>query len=139
MNYCLAIYEEGRKGFYVRSAPFCDPETGTVTLNGVISEGAYVQIGTADKNSCIDSCSNSIQMALDSYPGLKPAAALHFSCAGRKMILGSQVVQETETVRKHLGDIPFCGYYAYGEFCPLEKGSRSLFHGTTFVTLLIGE
>ena len=31
MNYCLAVYEEGREGFYVRSAPFSDPEQGTVT------------------------------------------------------------------------------------------------------------
>jgi len=138
MNYCLAIFEEGRKGFYVRSAPGYDVETGSVTLNGVISEGAYVQIGTADKETCIDSCANSIQMAIEGYPGTKPEAAVFFSCAGRKMIMGSQVVEETQTVRRYLNGIPFCGFYAYGEFCPLEEGSQSMFHGTTFVTLLIG-
>jgi hypothetical protein len=138
MNYCLAIFEEGRKGFYVRSAPYSDAETGSVTLNGVVSEGAYVQIGTADKNTCISSCANSIQMALEGYPGENPEAALFFSCAGRKMMMGSQVFQETDTMRKFLDGIPFCGFYAYGEFCPLEEGSPSLFHGTTFVTLLIG-
>jgi hypothetical protein len=138
MNYCLAIFEEGRESFYVRSAPFCDPETGNVTLNGIVSENCWVQIGTVDKSTCIESCEKSLCMALDGYPGSKPTAAIHFSCAGRKIIMGTQITKEANTVKEYLKDIPFCGFYAYGEFGPLQKGSRSLFHGTTFVTLLIG-
>jgi hypothetical protein len=139
MNYCLAVFEEGSPTFYVRSAPFVDVEAGSVTLNGVIAPNAMVQIGTADKSTCLSSCAASLQHALDTYPGAQPAAALLFSCAGRKMMLGSQTAQETETVRKFLHDLPFCGFYAYGEFAPLTRGGPSLFHGTTFVTLLIGE
>ena len=138
MNYCLAVYEEDRESFYVRSAPFCDVETGSVRLNGQVPEGARVQIGTADRETIVSSCSESIQRALATYPGTEPAVALLFSCAGRKMIMGTQIVQETKTTRECLGDIPFSGFYSYGEFGPLEKGERSLFHGTTFVTLLIG-
>ena len=138
MNYCLAVYEEGREGFYVRSAPFCNEETGSVTLNGQVPEGALVQIGTADKETMLSSCAESIQRALETYAGREPTAALLFSCAGRKMIMGTQVVREVETVREQLGNIPFCGFYSYGEFGPLRKGEQSLFHGATFVTLLIG-
>ena len=138
MNYCLAVYEEGREGFYVRSAPFYDLEKGTVTLNGLVPEGAMVQIGTADKEACISSCETSVRLALENYPGLRPSAAIHFSCAGRKMILGTEVIKEVSTVRDYLKDIPFCGFYAYGEISPLRKGSKSLFHGTTFITLLLG-
>jgi hypothetical protein len=139
MNYCLAIFEDGAETFYVRSAPFCDPEAGTITLNGVVSEGAYIQIGTADKNVCASSCQKSIDVAADSYPGIKPAAVLHFSCAGRKRMLGTQTEQECRIAKEKWGDIPFSGFYAYGELCPLSKGRKTLFHGTTFVTLLIGE
>lgn len=138
MNYCIAIFEEGREGFYVRNAPFCDSDKGTVTLNGVVTEGAYLQIGTADKSKCIDSCKASLLMALHSYPGSAPLAAVHFSCAGRKMSLGTKVKLEAETTVQYLPDIPFCGFYTYGEFSPLEPGSKSLFHGTSFVTLLMG-
>jgi hypothetical protein len=138
LNYCLAIYEEGRESFYVRSAPFSDEQTGSVTLNGVVEKGAMVQIGTADRNSCEDSCAKSIRAAIESYLGGKPSAALFFSCAGRKMIMGRQVVKETETAKRMLDNIPFCGFYSYGEFCPLERDGKPLFHGTTFVTLLIG-
>jgi hypothetical protein len=139
MNYCLAVFEEGRDSFYVRSAPFCDVEKGTVTLNGVVKEGAYIQIGTADKDTCADSCVASIRMALKNYPGKRPAAALHFSCAGRKKMLGTQAFLEAQISRRHLIGIPSAGFYAYGEFCPLGQGLPSMFHGTTFVTLLIGE
>jgi hypothetical protein len=138
MNYCLAVFEKGRNSFYVRSAPFIDEEKGSVTLNGVVPEGALVQIGTADKNTCVQSCENSLRMALDNYPGANPAAALVFSCAGRKMMMGTQVVREAELVQKYINGIPFCGFYAYGEIGPLEKGQKSLFHGTTFITLLLG-
>jgi hypothetical protein len=139
MNYCLAVFEKKRSdGFYVRSAPFHDAEAGTVTLNGIVPEGSSVQLGTCDKNICIQSCAESIRIAKENYPGLKPACALFFSCAGRKMILGTQVILETETVKTILNDLPFCGYYGYGEIGPMAQGDHSLFHGTTFITLLFG-
>lgn len=138
MNYCLAVYEKDRDSFYVRSAPFHDKEAGTVTLNGIVPQGAFVQIGTADKDTCIESCQRSLKMALENYPGTKPEAALVFSCAGRKMMMGTKVVKEAEMVQKSLGGVPFCGFYAYGEFGPMKKQQKSLFHGTTFITLLLG-
>jgi hypothetical protein len=138
MNYCLAVFEKDREGFYVRSAPFCDLEKGSVTLNGIVPEGSYVQIGTADKSTCIESCTQSVLTAIENFPGKKPSAAILFSCAGRKIMMGTQVIKEYQTVKEYLGDIPFCGFYSYGEIGPLSKGSKSLFHGTTFITLLIG-
>ncbi|HEX9062400.1 MAG TPA: FIST N-terminal domain-containing protein [Clostridia bacterium] len=138
MNYCLAVFEKGREGFYVRSAPACDPDTGSVTLNGIVHEGSQVQIGTVDRDSCIDSCTESVRIALDGYPCKNPSAVLIFSCAARKIMLGTQVVKESQRVKEYIGDIPYCGFYAYGEVGPLSKGSKSLFHGTSFITLLIG-
>lgn len=138
MNYCLAVFEEGREGYYVRSAPFCDPSQGSVTLNGIVPEKALIQIGTADKGTCLRSCQASLQRALMDYGLGWPEAALFFSCAGRKMMMGTRVVQEAEIVKSHLKGIPYAGFYAYGELAPMRPGTRSLFHGTTFVTLLIG-
>ena len=139
MNYCLAVYPEGGDRFYVRSAPRSDPETGTVTLNGNVGEGAMVQIGMADKETLIDSCLCSLQQALKTFPGEAPAVALVFSCAGRKMSMGTQIVREVQTVQSQLPTIPFAGFYCYGEFGPLQRGDRYLFHGATFVTVLVGE
>ncbi len=138
MNYCLAVYEKDRDSFYVRTAPFSDAERGTVTLNGRVPEGSLVQIGAADKDTLVASCDESLSLALEAYPAGRPAAALLFSCAGRKMIMGTQAVKELQTVAQRLPGIPFAGFYCYGEFGPLEKGHPYLFHGTTFVTLLLG-
>jgi hypothetical protein len=98
-----------------------------------------VQIGTADKNTCLESCTASLRMALNGYPGGKPSAAILFSCAGRKLMMGTQTFREYETVKENLGDTPFCGFYSYGEICPLDKAGGYTFHGTTFVTLLLSE
>lgn len=138
MNYCLAVYENNRDSFYVRSAPFTDPEKGTVTLNGRVPQGAMVQIGSADKKNLLLSCTDSVRTALAAYPGRQPAAALFFSCAGRKIVMGTKIVQEVHAIRRCLPGIPFVGFYCYGEFGPLERGDPYMFHGATFVTLLLG-
>lgn len=136
INYCLAVYEEDRAGYYVRSAPFCNPEEGSITLNGVIAEKASIQLGTADKTSCLQSCNASIKNAL-THSRDRIVAAVFFSCAGRKIMQGSKVVQEDNTVKKFFGSLPYIGFYGYGEFGPLNPGESSMFHGTTFVSLLI--
>jgi hypothetical protein len=80
MNYCLAVFERDHDSFYVRSAPSSDPDKGTVILNGRVSEGAMVQIGTADKDGIVKSCADSLSRAPACYPGGRPAGALLFSC-----------------------------------------------------------
>lgn len=138
LSYCIAVYEQGRESFYVRSAPSSDARAGTVTLNGRVPEGSMVQIGTADIRTIAQSCRESVARAFETYPGRRPTAALLFSCAGRKMIMGPQIVEEVQTVRRYMPDMPFIGFYCYGEFGPLENGDPYMFHGTTFVTLLLG-
>jgi len=138
MNYCLAIYENDKENYYVRSAPFHNKEDRSVTLNGIVKEGSLIQLGTSDKATCMESCKESLEMALKNYPSMKPEAGLVFSCAGRKMVMGTQIKAEAELVKKYLGDIPFCGFYAYGEIGPMVPEGNSIFHGATFVTLLIG-
>lgn len=139
MNYCLAVFPEGDDRYYVRSAPASDPEIGSVTLNGKVAEGAMVQIGMADKATLVESCQASLRQAKESFFGIRPEAALLFSCAGRKMSMGTQIGKEVQEVQTHLSGTPFAGFYCYGEFGPLQRGEPYLFHGTTFVTVLMGE
>jgi small ligand-binding sensory domain FIST len=105
----------------VRSAPFSDPKKGTVTLNGRVPQGAIVQIGSPDRKNLLHSCMDSVRTAMSAYHGNQPAAALFFSCAGRKIVMGSKIVQEVHTIRQHLPGIPFVGFYCYGEFGPLTR------------------
>ena len=139
MNFCLAVYPNDSEGYYVLSAPKSDSKIGSITLNGYIPDYAEVQIGTADKTVIRTSCSESIEHAIRKFPGKKISAALFFSCAGRKMIMGTKITEEYDQAKRLLPNIPFAGFYCYGEFGPLEIGNPFRFHGTTFVTLLIGE
>lgn len=139
MNYCLAVHQQDGEGFFVCSAPASDRAAGTVTLNGYAPEGSMVQIGTADKATLLQSCQESLRQALASYPGGRPAAALLVSCAGRKLIMGSQAARELQTVKRQLPAVPFTGFYSYGEFGPITRDGPFMFHGATFITLLLGE
>ena len=139
MNYCLAVFPNRSDDYYVLSAPRSDPKAGSVSLNGFVPEDAEVQIGTADRNVIASSCVESVQGAIDRYPGKKIAAALVFSCAGRKMIMGTKIIEEYEIVERLLPNTPFSGFYCYGEFGPIQRDGAFRFHGTTFVTLLVGE
>lgn len=138
MNFCLGVYEPGRDTCYVLSAPGCDPATGSVTLNGPVPPDGQVQLGTADREVLEASCRESLRQALERYPGGRPAGALVFSCAGRRMMFGTGVGAETEAVRQALPGAPFAGFYCYGEYGPLLPGDPFHFHGATFVTLLFG-
>lgn len=139
MNYCLAVYPDCSDEYFVLSAPSSDENEGLVRLNGFVPPQAEVQIGTANKEVIASSCAQSLDTAVRHFGGGEPAGALFFSCAGRKMIMGTKIGQESEIAAKRLPRTPFIGFYCYGEFGPPAAGEPYRFHGTTFVSLLIGE
>ena len=71
-------------------------------------------------------------------PGDKPEAALCFSCAARKNLLGTRIGEEYEILKNHFPDLPIIGFYGYGEFSPIKPRSRPRFHNVSFVCLLLG-
>ena len=78
--------------------------------------------------------------ALTHYPGHTPSAALLFSCAARRQILGSRTAEEYKLIKLNMRDeLPACGFYANGEISPLQQRGQTYFHNETFVTVLIGE
>ncbi len=138
MNFCLAVYEKGSDDYFVLSAPVSDSQAGTVSLNGNLPRDAEVQIGTADKDVVFSSCAEAIGTARAGLDGA-PDCALLFSCAGRKMIAGTRIAEETAIVRRALPGVPFAGFYCYGEFGPPAWRHPFRLHGTTFVCLLLRE
>ena len=61
------------------------------------------------------------------------------SCAARKQILGTRTAEEQASLRRSaLGELPFAGFYAYGEICPKKAGEPAIFHNETFVTVVFG-
>lgn len=116
-------------------------EDGAITYLGDVREGAMVQITVADRSAILDGCRDSISRAFADFPhGKTPAATLIFSCAARKLLLGTRTGQEISIVESVIGSqIPVCGFYGYGEIGPLDtRDPVPRYHNETFVSLILG-
>ncbi len=139
LEYPLAVYEPDSHKFYLRAPNGYDSELGTINFLADIPEGSFVQITETTREAILNSSEVSMQNAMERYPGHKPAAALFFSCAARRQVLGTKAKEEYQMVKQHLQfDLPSCGFYSNGEIAPLEEYGATLFHNETFITVLLG-
>lgn len=138
----LAILGEANLVQYLRaSGNEADPKTGAIVYFADVPQGSLVQITMTDREAILAGCAKSLDTAVKSFPpGSIPAAAIVFSCAARKSLLGTRVGEEHNAILAKLpASLPVCGFYGYGEVGPEENGREvSRFHNETFVTLLIG-
>jgi hypothetical protein len=138
-EYPLAVFDREEKHFFLRAANVFDEESGSITLFADIPEQAVVQIAEATREDILAASQTSIRNAIASYPGSEPEAALFFSCASRRKILGTRTKEEYELAKSCLTKaLPICGFYSSGEIAPLEQKGQTEFHNKTFVTLLLG-
>ena len=139
----FAVYPDGAEGeasreFYLCAPSHFDDEGRLVMLNPVI-EGARIRFADVARDQMLNAAGTSAGAARTGFEGT-PDAALVFSCAGRHISLGTQVVREHGLLQEHVGaEVPSVGFYTYGEICPLPGSPTPYTHGTTFVTVLIGE
>ncbi|HEY9825771.1 MAG TPA: FIST N-terminal domain-containing protein [Stenomitos sp.] len=137
--YPLAIFPPGEEKFFLRGALKYDPDCGSLTVAADVPQNSIIQITEASHDGIVAASKASFEHALQDYPGKEPVAALFFSCAWRRLILGTQTAQEYDTIKLDLAQgLPSCGFYTYGEISPLRIAGPSFFHNTTFVTLLLG-
>ena len=137
----LAVFEGGGSDrFYLRTPINWDPETGRVGFFGAVPEGATVQITVAGTEQIFEGARASMQDALEAFPaGKTPDAALLYSCATRRFLLGTRVGREVQMIRELLGSsIPIAGMYCLGEIAPMASPDRTQFHNATMVSVLLG-
>ncbi len=136
----LAVVEAGGDEAYLRAIQGSDPASGSVILAGSIPVGATVQLTTADTDEILAGTRDALDRATAAFPaGSHPEAALIFSCAVRKFVLGSRTRVEAELARTVYGSaMPLAGLYCYGEIGPIRGTATSRFLNETFVTLLLG-
>jgi len=138
-EYPLAVYIGETENFYLRNPVYFNAGDGSVSFMGDIPENSTVQITHVERDEIINATESAIEKAHKKYPGSKPLLALCFSCAGRKLILGTRTHEEIKLLQKNYSDLIFAGFYAYGEIAPLMSNTPSRFHNETFISLLIGE
>ena len=138
----LAMLDENGKVECLRATGgIFDADSGAITYVADIPEGKMVRITVADRGNILDGCRASIKKAFAGYPhGKKPEAALFFSCASRRDLLGTRTKEEFGIIGSVIGnEVPVCGFYGYGEIGPRDRSDEaSRFHNQTFVSLIIG-
>ncbi len=137
----LAVYEDDGTHFYIRTPVNYDEEKGSVFFSGKIPQGSMVQLTEATRDRVVEDTKASVERVANDYLEKgRPSATLVFSCAARKMILGSRIREELEILQNSLpSHLPIMGFYAYGEVSPLKRKHHSRLHNCTMVTLVIGE
>ena len=137
----LAVFDSPDSDvFYLRTPIAYTQDTGCITFFGTIPEGASVRLTLAGADDIVDGARASIADALAGFPaGRTPDAALVYSCATRRFLLGTRVGGEIEVVRAALGPATsVAGLYCMGEIAPTASGERSKFHNATMVSILLG-
>ncbi len=138
----LVIVNDDGEPEYLRETPGdIDEHTGAITYLADLPEGARVQVSITDRAAILDGCAESIRRALQGFPDTKkPEAAIIVSCAARRLLLGTKTGEEFRILKESIGDeVPFCGFYTYGEIGPQETDrTKSIMHHETFTILLLG-
>jgi hypothetical protein len=139
----LAILNARDASEYLRASwGVVDETTGAVTFLATVPEGARVRLTLADRDEILTGCGESLAIAKSNLAaGAQPAAALFFSCAARKILLGTRTPEELRLIRDTLGEaVPICGFYGYGEISPnMGDPTGTKYHNESFVTLLIAD
>jgi hypothetical protein len=137
----LAVLDSADTTEYLRASwGVVDETTGAVTFLAAVPEGARVSLTLADRDAILAGCGESLAIAQSGFPaGVQPAAALFFSCAARRILLGTRTAEELEFIRRNLGDtVTACGFYGYGEISPhTGDPTGTKYHNESFVTLLL--
>jgi hypothetical protein len=138
-EYPLAVYVGETENYYLRNPVYFNNEDGSISFMGDVPLNATVQITHVERDGIINATETSVAQAQRNYPGSKPALAICFSCAGRKLVLGTRAREEFQILQKNNLNLKVAGFYAYGEIAPLLPDTPSRFHNETFISLLIGD
>jgi hypothetical protein len=140
-EYPLALFDADSDRYAMRApSGIYDPTIGSITFFGDVPTQSVVQITEATHDEILSASQLSTLKALETYPGQAPAAALFFSCASRRQILGSRTKEEYEQAQASLTQaLPSCGFYSNGEIAPLQRNGVTHYHNETFITLLLGD
>jgi hypothetical protein len=105
---------------------------------GDIPQGEYVRLMKANFDRLIDGANGAAEMSKISLRNSDADLAILISCVGRKLVLKQRVEEELETIREVIGkDVPFTGFYSYGEISPMKPFERhcELHNQTMTITL----
>lgn len=124
-----------------RSPQRINTSDGSIVFPGNIPQGARVGLAQlSSPQQILAVAGETAKTAYDRFPGNKIEAALIFSCAVRKEVLGTETFREIDLIKKNLPEgIPLCGFYTFGEIVQSKPGEATQLQNESLVIVLIGE
>jgi hypothetical protein len=127
-----------RSGIEVRNmSTEVDVDGRSIGGGGDLSLGALTFAMEGDEDSVLAASAEACRSAIDQLGGHEPVGLLTFSCAACRAVLGDEgIVKEGARIAEQAGDVPYAGFYTYGEIAR-TRGING-FHNQTMVVLALG-
>lgn len=125
-----------RTGEDIRVVHDGDPADGSLLCLADVPQGALAWVMEPDDEALVRAAAVSCAQAVENLGGAEPVGIMVFDCGARKVMLTEEGVRrELAMVAETAGDVPFGGFYTYGEIARTQ-GSRGMHH-LTVVTLAL--
>jgi hypothetical protein len=125
-----------RSGEDIRVIHSGDTGDGSLLCLADVPQGALAWLMETDTESLVAGAKESVAQAVAALGAANPIGLLTFDCGARKVMLGGEGMrQELSAMTGVIGEVPFGGFYTYGEIAR-TSGARGMHH-LTLVTLAI--
>jgi small ligand-binding sensory domain FIST len=130
------VDEHKTGNFLVRNLLGADPGSGALALGAIPRVGQTLQFQLRDRRSANEDLQR--MLSQKSLSGVRPFAALLFSCNGRGQGLFGVPNHDAAALSEHFGPLPCAGFFCNGEIGPV--GGENFVHGyTASIALLVNE
>jgi len=121
--------------YVVRGIPSVNLSEGSITVQTDVQEGTSLWFSSRDKEKISIGLDRMARQIKEQLEGDQPKLVLHFDCAsrGKMMFRDQEKLQLLKRFRQSVGpDVPWAGFYAYGEIGPVEEhNDRNLYTAVT--------
>jgi hypothetical protein len=120
---------------------YADLDEGSLVCVGDVPEGGVVWPLQSDADSTIEAVDGAWAAAVEALGGRSALGFLAFDCGVRQEVLsqaptGDRVAEEVGRMARRAGDLPFTGFYTWGEIAR-TRGVNGLHH-QSLVVLAVG-
>ncbi|MGB3211226.1 MAG: FIST N-terminal domain-containing protein [Desulforhopalus sp.] len=134
----LAVYEKGATDFYLKDPLHVNDEDESITFVGSFPEQCTVRFSLVSQKDALNAANRANFSVLKKETGVEPEVIFVFPCASLRHVLGSKTNEKFSLLKKDKRNIPFFGFYCYGEIAPFSIGTPTHFHSDTYVIVALG-
>ncbi len=133
----LAVYTDDSENFVLRDPVEVNRKNGSITFVGRLEEPCRVRTTQITREETLYSGHRGSERLLSAFADDQPDLIFLFSCTSRRHVLGSRTDEEFKVLRREGLQVPFFGFYCYGEIGPFTVGQPVQFHSDTCVSLAL--